>query len=355
MDMRKNEKGSSLIFALAVIMIITMVIAACMAISYSYYKRSIVANSERQAYLTAKSVLTEIVDNINDKYSSIIPNDDATEPFKLSIKNFPTEMGSIENASMQISQITENEEKKKILTISITVKYGNSIKNLSADLAKKPTEKTWSFRKYYEGNPVLSPNITNASRVEDNSDVLKKLFSGLLTKTDSEKKEAVNKLKTGKDTKNIFESAVSNAGDKDTINITNSYISNDALRKIIYYGIYNGNWPKYDFGYSTIDQPTRLVKDETGKNVTEYVDYYIQVYFVEKNFDRYLIYASPYNVATGKWSGVNMAYLNGKWYYNPKKSIALTSLSKGTQADIDQAWKDIVEVWLSDSDTKVIE
>ena len=52
--MRKNEKGSSLIFALVVISILITVVAACMAIAFSYYNRTIVANSDRQAYLTAK-------------------------------------------------------------------------------------------------------------------------------------------------------------------------------------------------------------------------------------------------------------------------------------------------------------
>ena len=88
--MKKNEKGSSLIFAVVVIMVLSIVIAAALAISYTYYNRSIANNSQRQAYLTAKSVLTNVVDNINTTdYSALIPTEIGSAEYDIS--DFPTE------------------------------------------------------------------------------------------------------------------------------------------------------------------------------------------------------------------------------------------------------------------------
>ena len=97
--MRKNEKGSSLIFALVVISILITVVAACMAIAFSYYNRTIVANSDRQAYLTAKSVITNIVDNVvngEDEYLKLIPSTEGSKNYEVSDDFIKLKMGTID-------------------------------------------------------------------------------------------------------------------------------------------------------------------------------------------------------------------------------------------------------------------
>lgn len=60
--MRRNQKGSALLWAITVIMVLMITVAAALGISYSYYNRSVNNNSKRQAYLTAKGVIQNIVE-----------------------------------------------------------------------------------------------------------------------------------------------------------------------------------------------------------------------------------------------------------------------------------------------------
>lgn len=50
--MKDNKKGSALLWAIVVVMVLEIVIAASMTIAYSYYNRSVEKNIERQAYLS---------------------------------------------------------------------------------------------------------------------------------------------------------------------------------------------------------------------------------------------------------------------------------------------------------------
>lgn len=68
----KNEKGSSIVTAMVVAMILTILLGACFAIASSYHTRSLKNHQERQAYLTAKSIVDTISDQI--KSNEINPN-----------------------------------------------------------------------------------------------------------------------------------------------------------------------------------------------------------------------------------------------------------------------------------------
>ena len=153
--MKKNEKGSSLIFAVVVIMVLSIVIAAALAISYTYYNRSIANNSKRQAYLTAKSVLNNVVDNIvsekntNGTYSSLIPSD--AGDISYSISDFPAEMGTVK--SIEFAKSLEKDEKDleiEKVTISVSAIYGDKEKTINADL-KRYADKysNWQLIKYH--------------------------------------------------------------------------------------------------------------------------------------------------------------------------------------------------------------
>ena len=60
--MKRNQKGSALLWAITVIMVLMITVAAALGISYSYYNRSVQNNNRRQAYLTAKGVIQNIVE-----------------------------------------------------------------------------------------------------------------------------------------------------------------------------------------------------------------------------------------------------------------------------------------------------
>ena len=65
--MRRNQKGSALLWAITVIMILMITVAAALGISYSYYNRSVNNNSKRQAYLTAKGVIQNFVEKLKEQ------------------------------------------------------------------------------------------------------------------------------------------------------------------------------------------------------------------------------------------------------------------------------------------------
>lgn len=164
MDMKKNEKGSSLIFAVVVIMVLSIVIAAALAISYTYYNRSIANNSQRQAYLTAKSVLTNVVDNINTTdYSALIPTEIGSAEYDIS--DFPTELGEVDKLSF-LKNLEKDENQKDIekITISVSATYGGKQGTMNADL-KRYEKENWQLIKYYDGNIIDENNISKANKL----------------------------------------------------------------------------------------------------------------------------------------------------------------------------------------------
>ena len=60
--MIRNSKGSTILWAITIIMVLMITIAGGLTISYSYFQRSIQNNNKRQAYLTAKGIIENIVE-----------------------------------------------------------------------------------------------------------------------------------------------------------------------------------------------------------------------------------------------------------------------------------------------------
>lgn len=384
--MRKNEKGSSLIFALAVIMIITTVIAACMAISYSYYNRSIVANSERQAYLTAKSVLTNVVENIvdknsenHDKYLEMIPDESVTNFVNYDV-NFSDKMiksmGNVESIrvvrtkekqDITVNGILKNELVDKV-TFSVAAKFGNQNKTLNADVVKLASvnSDTWQLSKYYEGDIVVeTANQKSYRELTKIKDTFYSYVAGCSNKTSTEKQEIVNKMKTG-ELKEVYERAVALALEADSkiedeskknqhFELKDVTITNDTLRKILFYGYNNGNWPKFNFEETSL------------KNSKPKKEYYIQIYFCAGYYDRALVYASPNNVSTSNFSDCKIVFYEGHWYYNPRKGVAITNLTGNDKATLDKKFETYItgkdggsdeeneNAWLMYPDTVMIE
>lgn len=71
--MRKNTKGSTLVAAVAVIMIIMIVLGASLTIASSYYKRSVNEVTRRQVYLSAKSSAEIVASCIAENETKLIP------------------------------------------------------------------------------------------------------------------------------------------------------------------------------------------------------------------------------------------------------------------------------------------
>lgn len=76
--MRKNTRGSTLVAAVAVIMIIMIVLGASLTIASSYYKRSINEITQRQVYLSAKSSAEIVANCIAENETKLIPEEGET-------------------------------------------------------------------------------------------------------------------------------------------------------------------------------------------------------------------------------------------------------------------------------------
>ena len=138
--MQKNTKGSALIWAIAVIMMLMVVFIGVLSLSHTYYSRSYSLNSRRQAELSAQSVLTDMVSRIesrNIKYTQFIPAHDG-------------EMGSVEHASILRTQ--DGEGRQKII-LEVQCTYSAQTACMKADMIgtniNTSTDLKWQLQRYY--------------------------------------------------------------------------------------------------------------------------------------------------------------------------------------------------------------
>lgn len=70
----KNEKGSTLVTAIVITMVLMILLGSCFSIASSYHTRSIKNHQEKQAYITAKSIVDTIELQINAHNNEFIPD-----------------------------------------------------------------------------------------------------------------------------------------------------------------------------------------------------------------------------------------------------------------------------------------
>lgn len=347
--MRKNEKGSSLIFAVVVIMVIAITVAAALAISFSYYNRSIAANTERQAYLTAKSVLTNIVDNIdaeNKEYLDLIPDGTTSTSKTLEIKDFPSDLGKIDNANLSVSQRTEGDVVKEVLTISVTATYADKTQVINADFKRTKGKTAWNFEKYYEGEKTSEgKNIIMANDLIDAIEPLKLYAEEIFSlNTDYEKnnkkKEFAEYLK--QQSNGQIEAKDSNVLDNTTI-----------LRPYVYKVIQNGKGDELDI--NELKLPMDLYTIYKDKKL------YIHVMFGFKSGKAvYIIYADESESGTAEKWNPTFVYLQetGHWYFNTKYNYKGTIVTGSEfpgmaglngETTVDATYKSIVDLCVPDN------
>lgn len=64
--MKKNQRGSVLLWALILMMVIIITLGACLTISFSYFSRSLTAQVEKQAYYTAHSAMSAVIKELGN-------------------------------------------------------------------------------------------------------------------------------------------------------------------------------------------------------------------------------------------------------------------------------------------------
>ncbi len=72
--MKQNVKGSSLVSAIIVVMLIMVVLGASLTVASSYHKRSVNEAAEKQAYLSARSGAESIANLIEEGDTTLLPS-----------------------------------------------------------------------------------------------------------------------------------------------------------------------------------------------------------------------------------------------------------------------------------------
>lgn len=171
--MRKNKKGSALLWALIVVGVLAVTIAAVLTITQSYYKRALATNNERQAYLTAKGVVEDLVDNIsagNEDYLSLFKDIQENEKTLLTV-TLPSvgHLGTIDTSASYIERKPKGDT-KGLITICIVANYADESYTVKADmqLGKVNKKDKWQLLRYYKTGDIEQvggSNVANGSKL----------------------------------------------------------------------------------------------------------------------------------------------------------------------------------------------
>lgn len=297
--MKDNTKGSALVWAIVVTLMLAILIAAGLTMSYSYYNRSINNNSKNQAYLSAKSIITNMVENIavtsgkdipNQSYLNLIPDETGKSTF-ISVESYPATLGTVNYMKIERKLIgEESEEKKDIITITVSLTYLDYTEIVNADLINTSKgEATWQLLKYYRSEPDKTQNNVNGQKLNDY----------MMMDAVTNREGAIEKLK------NMSQELKDKIKNEQGTNM-NDQFGNDQMRSYYFYAIYDEEWPKFDNATTSIP------------NILGSTQYYIQPYFIPgSGYKNYIVFASTKGEKlNGIWGeDIKLLYYQGHWYY----------------------------------------
>ena len=241
--MRKNQKGSALLWAITVIMVLMITVAAALGISYSYYNRSVNNNSKRQAYLTAKGVIQNIVEKIeldNSDYIAMIPEEEnQSTPLNIDIPE-ASKIGKVTEAKISRVKVDKDKDIRGKITISVTVDYAEQKETVNADmqLGRTGDLKKWQLLKYYKGQGAEVQENINIKNAKIMMSHLTPLYEAACTSNQAMQEYV-------KSDSEIYERMIAEYESwKNYAN--NGYYSNDRMREYIYTGIYKKALPVFD-------------------------------------------------------------------------------------------------------------
>lgn len=308
--MKDNRKGSALLWAIVVTMVLSITIAGALTISYSYYNRSVQNNSKRQAYLNSKNIIEDIVTNLsrNDpEYLALLDGLNEGMSTSLSLV-FPADSG-VGTAEGSIQMLPKEDTRGKI-TIRIKAVYGGQEYTTYADmqLGKKDTLITWQLVRYYRKD---SHDELNGNQEKGN-----RLYQDIVNVV-----EAFNNPQEGMSPANSLlqvlksdEEAWKRFTDVNG-SIASSLNSLDNTKISFYYASRNdnGEFEKFD---------TTEIQDDTIRNALK-GEYYIQPYFVSSSYKVGIVYAAnnakPMGTNGEDFNAeVHLIYHNSNWYYIDK-------------------------------------
>ena len=349
--MKRKDRGSTLVWAICIIMVLFVTIAAGYAVSYSYYNRSLINNSKRQAYISAKTIISDIVEQIMAKdtaYLALIPDGVTSKTKALTITDLPASMGVIQTASMKVTEMSVKGSEYTLLTIQVSANYDHQIRTIQADLKRDDIDSDWTFLKYYEKDTKENNiNITNGTLLYDFNKALTDVALGDPINRDKKIKEYIKEHYP--DAWSKMGDVVIGNGGKDWYEWT---LSNDRMREFVFYGQF-GSWKVFDS--NAISTANTEVINFLNKNDGKLT---IQVYY-PSDLATPIIYAhtSTY-ISGGGWSGVRMIYdpYGQHWYYL-KIDIGITNFSNYAAAGFSNSseyYKDYIKNTLLDPNVAIL-
>lgn len=355
--LKKNEEGSALVWAIAVVMVLSISIAAGLSISSAYYKRAMQSNDERQAYLTSKGVIEDIVDKIilNDpQYLDLFKDLEVYEKTYLSIP-LDSSLGQVSSTESFIECLPVGITKGRI-TVSITTKVADSSYTVNADLGKGRvgTADKWQLERYYQGEPPDGP----LNNVETGSQLLKEIKTFGTCWNNNQVDSVTRKCLSDemkKDTEG-YANLIKKVPDFEPV-----WKNNDKIRTYLYHRENPSGWPVFD--------KEEITNKELGAKLKE-SDYYIQTYIAKDQFSLFFVFAKPYssNALTQGWNNATLFYNAGHWYYvdhveygkfingntgttKPGEGVMITAFETKTDAPLDNSdvlkWSRFVKAYLT--------
>ncbi|MEG2245102.1 MAG: hypothetical protein RSB84_06410, partial [Erysipelotrichaceae bacterium] len=88
----RNEKGSTLVWVMGVILILLIVVGGSLSLAINYQSRTIENSKEQQVYHSAHAISDILVKEINENSSVLIPK--GSEKVEIEQVNLPQGMGS---------------------------------------------------------------------------------------------------------------------------------------------------------------------------------------------------------------------------------------------------------------------
>lgn len=155
----KNKKGSTIVWAITLIMVLVVIVGASLSFAYISYNKAIQDKSKTQAELTAQSVAQALVNQMSQSTSSetfegqdqiiaentrkLIPENDGD------IKRIESSDIKISNKKLGIvNYVTITRNQNNQLTIVVKATYANQTSTVKAIMKKETDGNQWNIYRY---------------------------------------------------------------------------------------------------------------------------------------------------------------------------------------------------------------
>lgn len=147
--MKKRNQGSTMVWAIVIVMVIAVILAVTLAMANSNYQRSIKKASASQAELTAESTIETLVNKIENTSDSelveFIPADNTTT-VSVAVTTPSTLKGTIDSCTIVLT----NQDDTNHITVTLSSTYNKQTYKIKAYMYYK--NEGWHLDRYDGGD-----------------------------------------------------------------------------------------------------------------------------------------------------------------------------------------------------------